>query len=150
MDKWNKWTFVCPDCESHESHTELVNDVFEYGAGNDRVELRVSLPVHVCADCRGEFLSDIAEALRHNAVCNHLNLLTPTEIKEIRDRLTLSQAGLAELSGVGVASIGRWESGKILQTRGNDKLLRLLAIDGNADFIRNHIAKDVRIQSQRN
>lgn len=50
-------------------------------------------------------------------------LLTSEEIKARRSGLGLSQAGFACLLGLGIASIKRWEMGKIQDER-NDALIR--------------------------
>lgn len=62
----------------------------------------------------------------HGAVCRHLGLLTPSEIKDIRTRRDMSQAAFAELTGLGEATIARWERGDVTQNRGNDRFLRMV------------------------
>ncbi len=52
-------------------------------------------------------------------------LLTSVEIRHARERLKLSQQAFADYLGVGVASVKRWEWGKV-QERSMDKLLRLM------------------------
>ncbi len=51
-------------------------------------------------------------------------LLTAEGIVASRKKAGLSQKGLAEASGLGVASTKRWEGGLVLQTLANDKVLR--------------------------
>jgi putative zinc finger/helix-turn-helix YgiT family protein len=60
----------------------------------------------------------IAEAYRKEA-----GLLTSAEIKELRERFGWSQKKLAQMSGLGISSIKRWELG-IIQTKSMDRLLR--------------------------
>lgn len=38
--------------------------------------------------------------------------MKPEEIKELRTRLGLSQQSFAELIGVGIATVNRWEMGR--------------------------------------
>jgi transcriptional regulator with XRE-family HTH domain len=61
----------------------------------------------------------MADAYRH-----HHGLLTSSEIKSLRTGLGWSQVELATRTGIGIASIKRWELGKI-QDEAMDKLLRL-------------------------
>ena len=51
-------------------------------------------------------------------------LLTSEELKERRERLSMSQAKFAEYLGVGIASVKRWEMGKV-QESAMDALIRL-------------------------
>ena len=64
--------------------------------------------------------------LQHAAVCRALGLLTPAEIQAIRERLGPTQAEFAQLTGIGEATISRWERGRILPNRAMDHYLRLL------------------------
>jgi putative zinc finger/helix-turn-helix YgiT family protein len=66
-----------------------------------------------------EFMRLMADAYRH-----HHGLLTSSEIKSLRTGLGWSQVELATRTGIGIASIKRWELGKI-QDEAMDKLLRL-------------------------
>lgn len=135
----NTLGYVCPDCDSSKTNIALIKDVFEYGAPGKQIEISAYIPVHQCADCLAEFADEKASIIRHEAVCKHLNLLSPSEIKLARQKAALTQEALAELSGVGKASITRWENGQNLQTRANDNLLRLLFKDDNATYISRHI-----------
>ena len=64
--------------------------------------------------------------MQHNAVCHYLGRLTPDEIVALRKRLGLTQAGLAEKTGIGIASIKRWENGTVIQNASLDGQLRAL------------------------
>lgn len=50
--------------------------------------------------------------------------LSPAEIKAIRARHDLTQQGLAERTGIGIASIKRWEAGALQPSASMDRLLR--------------------------
>jgi putative zinc finger/helix-turn-helix YgiT family protein len=65
--------------------------------------------------------------ISHKAICKVLGLLTPDEIRAVRDRLAMSQVEFSKLTGFGEATISRWERGRLLQNRANDRYLRLLA-----------------------
>lgn len=62
-------------------------------------------------------------------------LMTGAEIKRRRKELNWSQQDLAEKTGVGLASIKRWEMGKI-QDKAMDQLLRLFL---DPEYIRKHL-----------
>jgi DNA-binding transcriptional regulator YiaG len=139
--------FICADCGSHRSEINFVDDIFDYGTGNDVVHLTATVPIRVCMDCDEEYLTEEGAVARHNAICKHLNLLNPAELKEAREVRGLTKVGLAEISGLGVASISRWESGQNLQTKANDNYLRLLLgkqITDNFEFIKQHNSGNAR------
>jgi uncharacterized protein YqeY len=52
---------------------------------------------------------------------------SPEEIRAVRERLDLSQAEFGQLTGIGVATLSRWERGRMIQNRAMDCYLRLLA-----------------------
>lgn len=70
-------------------------------------------------------------------------LLLPREIRQLRRRYHLSQRSLAELLGLGLATIPRYESGA-LQDDAHDSLLRCFADPKNAREMaarnRNHVS----------
>lgn len=104
---------------------------FTYGVDSTAIVLRAIVPVRVCGSCHLEFLDHEAEDARHDAVCAHLGVLTPSEVKSIRVRYNASRARFAEISGIGDASIARWESGSLIQGQAHDRLLRLLSTPSN-------------------
>ena len=116
---------ACDMCGITGLRTELVRDPFIYGAGDAGVELAVDIPVRTCSSC-GSYTDDQAEDIRHDEVCRHLGVLTPTEIRELRAKYGLSRAELARITGLGESSIARWETRDIIQNFGNDRYLRLL------------------------
>jgi transcriptional regulator with XRE-family HTH domain len=52
--------------------------------------------------------------------------LTPTEIKAIRESFGWSQQDLADLTDFGIATVSRWERGRLLQNRSANKVLMAL------------------------
>lgn len=117
---------ACPLCESKSIDTLLHSDVFKYGSGDSAVTLRVdNLPVRRCTSCDLEFIDHEGAQLRHDAVCRHLGVLTPAEVREVRERYGMTRASFAEATGLGEATLGRWETGAVVQNRANDLYLRL-------------------------
>ena len=101
---------------------------FSYGSGESPVALQVRLPVRRCGTCEFEYLDEAAERLKHAAVCDHLGVLPPDEIRRIREAHGLTRAAFARLTGLGEASLNRWENGLSIQSHANDRYLRLLAL----------------------
>ncbi len=117
----------CPNCDSMHVQTHTKVDRFMYGIGPDAVQLSAEIPAHRCSNCGLEFSGDEAERLRHQAVCDHLGLLRPTRIAEVRSRYDLTRAKFAAVSRIGMATLARWESGETLQNAAMDVYMRLLS-----------------------
>lgn len=134
---------VCPLCDGGVT-TERKPLKFDYGADDTMVELAVDVPVHRCNVCDFEYLDDEAEHLKHDAVCQHLGVLSPTEIRQIREGM--SRAQFARLTGIGEASLNRWENGLSIQTHAYDRYLRLLTRTANQHYL-NFIVNPISIQT---
>lgn len=119
----------CPICEG-PADTHWCSHEFTYGTGDDAVELTADLPFGRCEACDFEFLDFDGERCKTEAVCKHLGVLSPWEIKAIRLHYEMSRAEFARLSGLGEATLARWENGILTQNRANDRYLRLIAQPG--------------------
>ncbi len=118
----------CPNCGHSPLREETITDRFEYRPDGEEpltVEIH-DVPVEVCPKCGEKYLGPAAVRVQHAAVCRALGLLTPEEIQAIRERLGPTQAEFARLTGIGEATISRWERGRILPNRAMDRYLRLL------------------------
>ncbi len=127
---------VCPLCESESVDTIQHTDVFEYGVRGSVVQLNVDLPVRYCAACDLEFLDHVGQRLRHDAVCRYLGVLTPAEVRRIREGHGMTRAEFARLTGLGEATLGRWELAAVIQNPANDRYLRLLRRSGAMQVLR--------------
>ena len=119
----------CAECGSSVA-TSWHSHTFKYGSGASAADLTVRVPIRRCDDCDFDYLDDEAERIMHEAVCHHLGVLTPSEVRGIREYHGLSRAAFAKITGIGEASLGRWENGIKVQTPANDRYLRLLAQPG--------------------
>ncbi len=118
----------CSLCGGSEVSTKICHHTFVYGEGAGAVELAVDLPVRSCRACEFEYLDEASERLKHETVCNHLGVLSPHKIRSIRRNLGMSRKEFAQVTGLGTASLNRWENGLSIQTYGYDRYLRLLAL----------------------
>ena len=118
---------TCPFCSREEIITSWKDHTFSYGSGKSGVELTVNVPVQRCDACEFEYLDESSERLKHDAICHHLGVLSPAEIRLIREGLRMTRARFAQVTGLGETSLDRWENGLSIQTHANDRYLRLLA-----------------------
>ena len=126
----------CSLCGSSAIETAIHSHGFHYGSGERTAEISVEVPSRECRDCGFTFLDAEAEELKHDAVCRHLGVLTPGEVRRIRKRYGMDRADFAEVSGLGVATLARWENGLLIQTIASDRYLRLLSHPDNMQRLR--------------
>jgi len=116
----------CPVCKEKAVREAIVNKVVEMEHDGRTYSVKVDgLKTPKCDNC-GEDCPD-AEAYEQItlAFLALAKLLTPKQIWKNRERLGLSQKGLALAIGVAEATISRWENGAQIQQRSLDNLLRL-------------------------
>lgn len=109
----------------------ITQHTFKYGSGSDEVSLSVMIPVRTCSACGSEFLDAESEAIKHDAVCRHLGVLTPSNIRQLRGLHRLSRVDFAKLTKLGEATLGRWERGSLIQNSAYDQYLFLLGFADN-------------------
>lgn len=109
-------------------------------------EIGVPSVVHLkCPQC-GEIVLRFLDAKRFHQDAIALyrkkhGLLSADEIRAIRERFGLTQAGLSRLLRLGANTVSRWESGRNVQTAAMDILLRLIRdLPGSVDYLRDHAA----------
>lgn len=117
---------TCALCGSKTAFTSMQDHVFDYRHNGKMVTLNVQVPVIECETCDEVYFGDGAEEIKHEAVCTFLGRLSPKEIVQLRKNLKMSQAQLADATGIGVASIKRWERGLVIQGAALDRQLRNL------------------------
>jgi putative zinc finger/helix-turn-helix YgiT family protein len=117
---------TCAICGSVAATSTMTYHEFDYRLGSKLVTLSARIPVMECDDCDEAYFGDGAEEIKHEAVCDFLGRLTPRAIVGLRESLGMSQAQLAAHTGIGVASIKRWETGLVVQGAALDRQLRNL------------------------
>lgn len=120
-------TPTCPVCTEDNVAITTTPHTFDYGTGDSVIELHVKIPVSRCNSCGFEFLDDVAEHLKHRAICRHLGVLAPAEIRKIRKEHRMTRAQFARLTGLDDMSLNRWEDGLSIQTQTIDRHLRLFS-----------------------
>jgi len=83
------------------------------------------LTVPQCPHCQVISLDDEADRQISAAFRRVAHLLTPEEIRQGRETLSLTQKQFASLLGVGEATVSRWETGAQIQQRAMDRFLRV-------------------------
>ena len=78
-----------------------------------------------CRACGEQFEEPGSWVARDAAMHRALGLLSADDILRARVERGWSRRELAERTGIGTASIYRWEHGQKLQSRANDRLLRM-------------------------
>jgi putative zinc finger/helix-turn-helix YgiT family protein len=132
---------LCPTCNTGRLHPQIVAESFDYEVDGEKKVCIVAegVPVRQCDNpaCGERLSGPDAARIRHEAICRALRLLTPAEIQAIRERLGPTKESFAQLTGIGTATLLRWERGRLLQNRAMDCFLRLLARrEENVRFLR--------------
>jgi putative zinc finger/helix-turn-helix YgiT family protein len=118
----------CPSCGRQPLERQHIRDEFDYGPDDERVHVVAEgVPVLTCPACGEVFYGPEAEQAHRRAICAAFGLLAPEQIRGVRERLGRSQEEFSRLSGIGVATLSRWEQGRSMPTRALDRYLRVLA-----------------------
>ena len=79
-----------------------------------------------CENCGQQMLPVALNRKLEELSMSRQGLLLPTQIKAIREKLGLTQVEMAERLGVGEKTYTRWESGRSMQNKSSDNLIRLM------------------------
>lgn len=132
----------CPLCGDDKVTTLMHRHKFTYGLGESAIDLKVDLPVRRCSPCDFEYLDEVGADLKHQALCAHFGVLPPGEIRRIREHHGMTRARFAEVTGLGEASLNRWENGLNIQTHAYDRYLRLLALPGIMQHLKEIVERE--------
>lgn len=122
---------ICPSCASSNIEKVQENYTFPYGIGEDSVKLTALVLIVKCNDCNEKFLDYDAQNLCHEAVCKHLGVMTPTQIRNLRLKYYHTQEVFAELIGITKSELLSWEEGIAIQNKAYDNLLHLFSFEDN-------------------
>ena len=127
---------TCPECGGKDVQTRYETEEFRYGVGEHAIAISVELPLRQCAACGFQYFDHVADETRHEAVCRALGVMTPQEIQAVRQAFGFSRREFSVLTGLGEASLGRWECGTLIQSQANDRYLYLLSVPENIERLR--------------
>lgn len=118
----------CPNCDAPAA---LIRESRSVPLGQRRVEVEDEFLR--CASCGEEFYTPELADQRHKRAVDRArmddNLLSPAQIRSIREELGLSQRVFEQVLGVGEKTCVRWEMGRVCQNVATDRLIRLIAAD---------------------
>ena len=116
----------CPNCEEYTEATLGVEKEV-YNVRGEPIEIEAE--VAVCQKCGEKIFDEERDSRNLEKAYSHYreahNLLSPDEIRTIREKYGLSQRALSRLLGWGEITIHRYENGAI-QDNVHDSLLRLI------------------------
>ncbi len=122
-----KSSIACPVCAAGTA--KKVNRPYRTKYDGGVVSLP-SVEMFRCSECHEEFFSPeqarTASIQVKNAVRESSGLLAPERIVAIRKKLGLTQRQLEQLFDQGPKVVTRWESGRVLQNKNADTILRML------------------------
>ncbi len=116
----------CARCGAEAVEAVEHRHTFRYGSGEAAADLTVDLPVRRCKACGVEFLDRQSEAIKLEAICEYLGVLSPAGLRRTRARYGMTQAEFADVTGLGIATVVRWENGSMNHTPAYDRYIRLL------------------------
>lgn len=115
----------CSKCR--ERAVALASIPYTVQVDHDGRKYEVTIPdlvVPRCGNCGTVILDEEANRQISAAFRKQAGLLSPEEIRDHRAALGLTQQALADLLGVGVWTLSRWETGAQIQQRSLDRFLR--------------------------
>jgi putative zinc finger/helix-turn-helix YgiT family protein len=115
----------------------------EHDGRSYRIEIP-DLTVPRCANCHSLSMDDEADQQISAAFRREARLLTPEEIRSGREQLAVTQKQLANLLGVGEATVSRWETGAQIQQRAMDLLRLCFASPAVVELLRNDFQPTAR------
>lgn len=137
---------TCPVCGGKNITSDKYTDHFDYIVGGNTISLIAEYPVESCKDCHFVSSGEVAEIARDISVRKHLGLLIPQQIKAIREKYSLTRQAFAELTGIGITSLARWENGELIQNKSSDTLLRFLEEPNNYKALTLRFRKDEKTE----
>lgn len=115
----------CPNCGKKEvAMTTIVYaaDVRHDGRLHSFTVPDLELPV--CRACGEKVFTEAVDRQVNDALRAHLNLLTPSQIRDAIERVGMSQKEVARRLGIAEATLSRWLNETQIQSRSMDNLLR--------------------------
>jgi predicted RNA-binding Zn-ribbon protein involved in translation (DUF1610 family) len=91
---------TCPTCGIGRLELVSVDDEFTFLSEFGLLTVTAhDVPFEQCPICGERLSGHDAAMISHKAICKVLGLLTPDEIRAVRDRLAMSQVEFSKLTG---------------------------------------------------
>ena len=116
------WT--CARCRQRQVYSDAVE--YSTAIEHDGRSYTVTVPaleLPKCRNCGKLVMIDSANRRVSEAFRREAGLLTPEEIRAGRTRCGLDQQAFAELLGISVSTLSRWETGAQIQQRSLNRLM---------------------------
>jgi len=85
--------------------------------------IRIDVPVHIDPESGEEILTAAAHELIEKTKARRMGLMLADEIRQLRERFSLTQEQISELLQIGAKTYTRWESGRARPSRSLNLLL---------------------------
>jgi putative zinc finger/helix-turn-helix YgiT family protein len=117
----------CVVCGAAELQPVIRTERFAQETDEGRITVVAeNVPVEICPACGETFSGSVAGRIRDEAICRALGLMTPTEVRGLREQLGVTTAELARLTGIAETTLSELEQGHMLLNRTLDRYLRVL------------------------
>lgn len=120
----------CPKC-GESRFVKTSEDYLYTESGLSNVVL-ANIDVFVCEHCANKLVEIPRIAKLHRAIAYELvkqkERLRPEEIRFLRQYLGRSSTDFADLMGVEIESVSRWENGKVQMSTPHERFLRLMVM----------------------
>src|SRR3990172_8911264 len=83
------------------------------------------IEIPICQNCGEKVFTEVVDRQLNDALRAHLQLLTPAQIREGIDQLGMTQKEVAERLGIAEATLSRWLTETVIQSRAMDNYLRM-------------------------
>lgn len=126
---------ICPICGKQPLEAATVKRAIDHGIGEAQVTTSAMIDVLSCAACGAEVDTAKSLAQMEDAGRRAGGMLVGEDFLQFRQRLGLSLRDMSRLTGIGTATLHRWELGHLRPNRSLDLLMRLLRdVDGAAAY----------------
>jgi putative zinc finger/helix-turn-helix YgiT family protein len=116
----------CPECGKAEVQLAVIAYDAQVNHDGRVYSFRIpQLHVNKCGACGDVLFDNLTDDEISQALREHLNLLSPEQIRKGIQALGLMQKEFAERISVAPETISRWLSGAYIQSRAMDKLMRM-------------------------
>ena len=125
----------CSECGQEQVNSDVIGYDAEVKHDGKLHKFHIPrLTVNRCNACGEVYFDAITSEEILQALRDRLNLLSPQQIRNTLNRLRLSQKDFGKQIGLAAETISRWMSGRYIQSRTNDNLMRMFFRLGGEQF----------------